>query len=154
MKRLKKLTSRLTQSSTEAKPKSLYDIIGGEGVTRQLCETFYDVMENDPNAAELLAIHQEDMSLTRQKFFEFMSGWLGGPQLFVEKYGHPRLRARHLHVAIDDTMVTQWLYCMQRALKQTLPERQHQELIWSNIQPLAWHMKNQDSGSSDSQSRG
>jgi truncated hemoglobin YjbI len=51
----------------------------------------------------------------------YLSGWLGGPQLFVEAYGHPRLRARHLPFAIGETERDQWLMCMRMAMEEVLP---------------------------------
>jgi hemoglobin len=57
-------------------------------------------MQNDDNAKDLLAIHPQPMLPIRQKFFEYLSGWLGGPALYETKYGHPRLRARHLPYSI------------------------------------------------------
>ncbi|WP_088329260.1 group II truncated hemoglobin [Lacimicrobium sp. SS2-24] len=142
---LTKLTdwlSRLNHKSTKTKPDSLYDMIGGEQTTRALCQRFYDIMDGDPKAVDLRAIHSPDLTLTREKFFQFMSGWLGGPPLYEQQYGHPRLRARHLHVKVDELMISQWLYCMNRALEETVSDHQLRQLIWNNLLPLARHMKN------------
>lgn len=125
---------------------SLYQQIGGEQVVRQLCECFYDIMEADPTVKALREIHTRDLSDTRQRFFEFMSGWLGGPALFEQKYGHPRLRARHLHVKVDHLMVSQWLYCMNKALDNSISQRKHRQVIYQNLQPLAQHMLNTGQG--------
>ncbi|GGO66899.1 globin [Bowmanella pacifica] len=144
---LKKMTDwlgSLTQKQANDKPTSLYDMIGGEQVTARLCHCFYDIMQTDPKAAELLAIHKADLTETRQKFFEFMSGWLGGPPLFEQKYGHPRLRARHLHAPVNGQMISQWLYCMNLALEQCVEDKRLRQVIWQNLVPLAQHMKNQD----------
>ncbi|MDF2179761.1 group II truncated hemoglobin [Aliiglaciecola sp. CAU 1673] len=146
--------SRLTQKDHSDKPSTLYEMVGGEEAVRVLCNRFYDIMESDPKVAALRAIHVEDLAVTRQKFFEFMSGWLGGPALFTEKYGHPRLRARHLHVPVDDKMIEQWLYCMQQALKQCPADEAVKQAVWQNLVPLARHMKNQEDGSSANQSLG
>ncbi|WP_082633347.1 group II truncated hemoglobin [Lacimicrobium alkaliphilum] len=134
--------SRVNQKSAKSKPASLYEMIGGEQTTTALCQRFYDIMEQDPKAAELRAIHSQDLSTTRQKFLEFMTGWLGGPPLYEQKYGHPRLRARHLHVKVDELMISQWLYCMSRALEESVTDYQLRQVIWNNLQPLARHMKN------------
>ena len=150
---MKNWLSRLTQKKRDDKPSSLYELLGGEAVTAELCRRFYDIMDTDPAVAELRAIHPQDLTQTRQKFYEFMTGWLGGPPLFESKYGHPRLRARHLHTRIDNQMVSQWLYCMKQALEQCVKDNKLRQLIWQNLLPLAHHMKNQ-SGSSDSQSHG
>ncbi|WP_102794878.1 group II truncated hemoglobin [Bowmanella denitrificans] len=134
----------LTQKQANDKPTSLYDLIGGKDTTYKLCHRFYDIMQSDPKASELLAIHQADLTQTRQKFYEFMSGWLGGPPLFEQKYGHPRLRARHLHAKINQQMINQWLYCMNQALEDCVADSRLRQVIWQNLVPLAQHMKNQD----------
>lgn len=146
--------SRLTQKHHNDKPSSLYELIGGEPTVWALCNTFYDIMDRDPRVNELRAIHVADLGVTRQKFFEFMSGWLGGPPLFTQKYGHPRLRARHLHVPVNDAMVEQWLSCMQQALQQCIADASLRQIIWENLVPLARHMKNQESGSSSNHALG
>ena len=93
-----------------------YEMLGGEVVLRQLVNRFYDLMATDERAATLHAMHSADTTLIRQKLFEFLSGWLGGPSLFIEKYGHPMLRARHMPFAIDEAARDQWLLCMYSAM--------------------------------------
>ncbi|HSC79388.1 MAG TPA: group II truncated hemoglobin [Chitinolyticbacter sp.] len=93
-----------------------YELLGGEAVLRQLVDRFYDIMATDARAAGIQAMHAADTTLIRQKLFEFLSGWLGGPQLFIEKYGHPRLRARHLPFTIGEAERDQWLLCMFQAM--------------------------------------
>lgn len=126
------------------KAKTAYQAIGGEQGTYKLANTFYDIMESDPFAAELLAIHPQPMDAIRQKFFEFLSGWLGGPGLFEQKYGHPRLRARHLPFTVNDQMIEQWLYCMNKALEQVVANEQARTAIRQPITQLAHHMKNSE----------
>jgi hemoglobin len=93
-----------------------YELLGGAAVVRQLVDRFYDIMASDPRAATIHAMHAPDSALIRDKFFDFLSGWLGGPQLFIEKYGHPRLRMRHIHFAIGEAERDQWLSCMFQAM--------------------------------------
>ncbi len=102
-------------------PETPYEEMGEDKV-RALAKAFYDNMETNPDVAELLAIHPLPLDNVRQKFFEFLSGWLGGPDLFVEKYGHPRLRARHLPFQVNETMYRQWMICMQAALDEVLSD--------------------------------
>ena len=73
-----------------------YDWIGGEAHVHALVERFYDLMDLDPRYCELRAAHGSSLDSARQKLFWFLSGWLGGPQHYIERYGHPRLRARHM----------------------------------------------------------
>ena len=80
--------------------KTLYEVIGGEARVRELVDRFYDLMELEPEFAGIHALHPKPNDSSRDKLFMFLSGWMGGPDLFVEKYGHPRLRARHLPFAI------------------------------------------------------
>lgn len=119
-----------------------YDHMGEEGVKR-LANRFYDIMQNDDNAAELLAIHPQPMDKIREKFFEFLSGWTGGPQLFTEKYGHPRLRARHLPFTVNEQMRDQWMYCMNKALDAEVDSPVIREHLRSAFAQMATHMINQ-----------
>jgi len=92
-----------------------YDAIGGEAGVRGLVERFYDRMEEGYPA--LRAMHPADDRESREKLFEFLSGWLGGPPLYMEKRGHPRLRMRHAPFAIDEAAVEAWLGCMEEAIE-------------------------------------
>lgn len=93
-----------------------YDLIGGEAALRKLVDRFYDLMDTTPEAAGIRALHPPNLQRSRDKLFMFLSGWLGGPMLYVERYGHPRLRARHLPFPIGEAERDQWLACMFRAL--------------------------------------
>ncbi|WP_353326005.1 group II truncated hemoglobin [Chitiniphilus shinanonensis] len=107
-----------------------YQLLGGEAVLRRLVDRFYDIMATDARAAGIHAMHGPDTASIRQRFFEFLSGWLGGPQLFIEKYGHPRLRARHMPFAIGEAERDQWLLCMFQAMAEIPMEaalREHLE---------------------------
>lgn len=107
-----------------------YQLLGGESVLRQLVERFYAIMDEAPAAAGIRAMHPADLSGSSDKLFMFLSGWLGGPDLFVEKFGHPRLRARHMPFAIGEAERDQWLACMCRAMEEIPMEpelRQHLE---------------------------
>ena len=119
-----------------------YDLIGGEAAVRQLVDRFYDLMDAAPEATDVRALHAASLKVSREKLFLFLSGWLGGPQLYVEKYGHPMLRARHLPFPISSTEAAQWLWCMERALaEQPMPEHVREYLL-SRFRPLADHMRN------------
>jgi len=91
-----------------------YEAIGGEAGVRGLVQAFYDRIERE--SPVLLDMHGGDLTKSRERLFEFLSGWLGGPQLFVERHGHPRLRARHGHVRIDQAGVEEWMRCMRGAM--------------------------------------
>jgi hemoglobin len=94
-----------------------YQRIGGEPVLRALVERFYDLMDSLPEAEGIRQMHAKNLRVSREKLFMFLSGWLGGPSLYIEKYGHPRLRQRHLPFAIDSSARDQWMHCMVQAME-------------------------------------
>ena len=95
---------------------SHYDRIGGEKIVRQLVDRFYDLMDQLPEAREIRHLHSPDLDDARNKLFMFLSGWLGGPPLYIQKYGHPRLRQRHMPFPIGEEERDQWMLCMTRAM--------------------------------------
>ena len=99
---------------------TFYELLGGEqGGTekiRQLVEAFYDIMETDHKASPIRAYHAKDLTEAREKLFMFLTGWTGGPQLYIERYGHPRLRQRHMQFSIGEPERDQWMYCMISAM--------------------------------------
>jgi hemoglobin len=96
-----------------------YEQLGGDAGVRTLVERFYDLMDLEPAYAELRRVHAPSLDHAREKLYLFLSGWLGGAPLYVEKYGHPRLRARHLPFSIGVRERDQWLACMAQALDET-----------------------------------
>ena len=90
--------------------------VGGEAAVRALSDRFYDLMDLEPAYADIRRLHPAALDGSRDKFFWFLCGWLGGPQYFVERFGHPRLRARHLPFAIGIRERDQWLACMHQAM--------------------------------------
>jgi len=119
-----------------------YYLIGGEAIVHKLANRFYDVMESDPHAADLLAIHPKPLDGIRERFFEFLSGWLGGPDLFVQKYGHPRLRARHLPFQVTARQRDLWMLCMNQALEEVVENNQLRRELQKSFYQLATHMIN------------
>jgi len=93
-----------------------FEWIGGEARVKALVERFYDLMDLEPGYKELRAAHGSDLADARQKLFWFLCGWLGGPQHYVERFGHPRLRARHMPFKIGLVERDQWLACMDQAM--------------------------------------
>ena len=99
-------------------PRSAFEWVGGEEAVRALVDRFYDLMDLEPAYARLRAIHPTDLSGSRDKLFWFLCGWLGGPDYFQERFGHPRLRARHLPFAIGIAERDQWMNCMRQAMQE------------------------------------
>ena len=93
-----------------------FELLGGELGVRALVDRFYDLMAMDERFAGILALHPTPLDDSRDKLFWFLCGWMGGPDLYIERFGHPRLRARHLPYPIASTERDQWLLCMAQAM--------------------------------------
>ena len=123
---------------------TLYDVIGGEQVIIHLVDRFYFYMNTLPDAQGIRAMHQADLALAKSKLFKFLSGWLGGPNLFIEEFGHPMLRARHLMFSIGELERDQWMLCMNKALSEITMDPRLQTNLHNALQQLATHMINQE----------
>jgi hemoglobin len=95
-----------------------FDALGGESVVRALVDRFYDLMDLEADYAGIRALHPPELDSSRDKLFWFLCGWLGGPSHYVERFGHPRLRARHLPFSIGISERDQWLACMAQAMRE------------------------------------
>ena len=95
-----------------------YQALGGDAAVRQLVDRFYDLMDLEPHCAGIRALHPGSLDGSRDKLHWFLCGWLGGPNLYVERLGHPMLRARHLPYAIGIAERDQWLACMMQAMQE------------------------------------
>lgn len=98
--------------------KTPYSRLGGEAAVRRLVTRFYELMDTLPEAKKIRALHPKDLSGSAEKLFMFLSGWLGGPQLYQEAFGHPRLRARHLPFPVDEAARDAWMLCMTTAIEE------------------------------------
>jgi hemoglobin len=116
--------------------------MGGALGVRNLVTRFYDLMSELPEAREVLQMHPENLASSREKLFMFLSGWLGGPQLYMERFGHPRLRARHLPFQIDSAASDAWMRCMRQALDESCQDALLKEQLRGAFQKLADHMRN------------
>jgi hemoglobin len=95
-----------------------FDRLGGEVAVRALVDRFYDLMDLEPAYARLRALHPAALEGSRDKLFWYLCGWLGGPNHYIERFGHPMLRARHLPYAIGNAERDQWMACMTKALQE------------------------------------
>lgn len=118
---------------------SPYEELGGDERVRALVDAFYDRISADALMAEM---HPDDLTESREKLFEFLSGWLGGPQLYVAKRGHPRLRMRHMPFAIGERAVEAWLGCMRGALDDLGVGGQLRAFLESRFEHTARFMQN------------
>jgi len=126
-----------------ADTRTYYERIGGEDGVRRLVARFYELMDSLPEASGIRAIH-EDLPRAEEKLFLFLSGWLGGPQLYTEKYGHPRLRMRHMPFPIAESERDQWMLCMNRALADTVEEKALRAEISTALYKVADFMRNKE----------
>jgi len=124
---------------------TIFDALGGEPGVRALVDAFYDHMDKDPAYAGIRALHPAGLSGSRNKLFWYLCGWSGGPQHFVERFGHPRLRARHLPFSIGESERDQWLQCMNAAMKERALAAPLVQSLLEALVPLADWMRNQAS---------
>ena len=121
---------------------TLFEMLGGVEQVRAIVERFYDIMDSDPRAAGIRAMHAPDLASAREKLFMFLTGWTGGPQLYIEQYGHPRLRMRHMPFPIDESARDQWMYCMIKAMHDTGVEEVMIEKMGAALYGVADFMRN------------
>ena len=119
-----------------------YQRLGGEAALRALVDRFYDLMDELPEAYGIRRLHPQDLAGSRDKLFKFLSGWLGGPPLYVSEYGHPRLRARHLPFPIGASERDQWLMCMNQALDEQISDMELRDALKQALARTADHMIN------------
>ncbi|WP_413293270.1 group II truncated hemoglobin [Bdellovibrio sp. HCB185ZH] len=123
--------------------KMIYELIGGEPVVRKICQRFYEIMDTMPEVKAIRDMHPENLRGSEEKLFMFLSGWLGGPNLFQERFGHPRLRMRHFPFAIGKSERDQWMLCMVHAFEDVGIEEPMRSDLLHSLLNLADHMRNQ-----------
>ena len=123
-------------------PSTPYELIGGADGVRRLVDHFYDLMDTAPEAVRIRSLHAPDLRSSREKLYLFLTGWLGGPPLYVERYGHPRLRARHLPFPIGVQERDEWLWCMEKALDEVEMPPMVREFLMDRLRGVADHMRN------------
>ncbi len=121
---------------------SIYEMLGSEAGLKSLVDRFYTIMDITQETKELRALHAKSLKSSREKLFMFLSGWSGGPQLYTEKYGHPRLRQKHLPFSIGAKERDQWLWCMNKALDEGDFDPRVVEYLKSRFSEVADFMRN------------
>ena len=121
--------------------------IGGEANIQALVERFYDLMDLEPGYTVLRAAHGSTLENARRRLFWFLCGWMGGPQHYTDRFGHPRLRQRHMPKqagggatgSIGIAERDQWLACMNQAMRETgVDEALRSRLNASFFQTADW----------------
>lgn len=126
-----------------------YELIGGEAGVRQLVGRFYDFMDSETDARQVRELHAKSLRASREKLFLFLSGWLGGPDLYVQKYGHPMLRRRHMPFSIGTQERDQWMYCMRKALADMPIAAELKAKLEQAFMATADHMRNRPEHDAD-----
>ena len=121
-----------------------YEKIGGDTTVAKLCARFYELMDTVTHFKELRAMHPESLEGSREKLYMFLSGWMGGPDLFVEKFGHPRLRSRHTPFAIGTMERDQWVACMVLAMEDVGIDADIRKVLLNNFFNTADFMRNKE----------
>jgi len=113
-----------------------YEILGQQGV-RELADAFYDVMDELPQAARVRAMHADNLDDIKRKLAAYLTGWMGGPPVYLAAFGSVCLTDAHAPYAIDQQAREQWLFCMQQALQRVHAELESKGSGWghSRCQP-------------------
>jgi hemoglobin len=121
-----------------------YELIGGESAVKQLVHRFYELMDELPEAYAVRQLHPESLAGSEEMLFEYLSGWLGGPNLYIAKKGHPRLRMRHAPYAIGLKERDEWMLCMTQALTEQVNDEGFRQALLTQFSELASHMINSE----------
>ena len=132
------------RQTTSGETITLYEAIGGDATVRALAARFDTLMETLPEAARCRAVHPQSLTRSEAKFYDYLTGYLGGPPVYVEKHGHPRLRSRHFGAEIGPVERDEWLLCFRRAMDETIASPALRDIIWPPIERLAHHMQNRE----------
>ena len=123
-------------------PQTPYERIGGEAGVRKLVHRFYELMDELPEAYQVRKLHPDSLAGSEQNLFEYLSGWFGGPTMYTDKKGHPRMRQRHAPYAVTPAAKDEWMLCMKQSLAETVADEPFRTQLQANFQALADHMVN------------
>ena len=123
-------------------PQTPYERLGGEAGVRKLVHRFYELMDELPEAYQVRKLHPDSLAGSEQNLFEYLSGWFGGPTMYTDKKGHPRMRQRHAPYAVTPEAKDEWMLCMKQSLAETVVDEPFRTQLQANFQALADHMVN------------
>jgi hemoglobin len=123
-------------------PTTAYERIGGAKAVRRLVQRFYELMDMRPEAQNIRRLHPAGLSGSEDSLFKFLSGWLGGPPLYMRERGHPRLRMRHHPFRIGQAERDQWLLCMHQALDEQVADADLRAALGRAFDDMATHLIN------------
>jgi hemoglobin len=119
-----------------------FESLGGADGIRQLVDRFYDLMDTAPEAANIRALHARSLKVSRDKLTWYLIGWTGGPPEYESRFGHPRLRARHMPFPIAARERDEWLWCMDRAMAEHPMPDDVRQFLRDKLRALADFMRN------------
>ncbi len=128
---------------TESSIKTPYELMGGEPAILNLVDRFYFYMDTLAEVDGIRKMHAQSLSTAKDKLFKFLSGWLGGPDLFIQEFGHPMLRRRHFPFSIGQSERDQWMMCMKKAMAEVPMDKALRASLLESLDQLATHMINQ-----------
>ena len=129
-------------SATESVALSHFELIGGQAAVDRLVEAFYRRMDTLPAAAAIRALHPPDLSGTKAVLKKYFAEWLGGPSLYSQERGHPRLRMRHLPFSIGAPERDAWMLCMRGAIEEVVGSEPLRESLLEKMFKTADWMRN------------
>lgn len=134
----------MTDETSLNQERSPYAKLGGDDGVKKLVDRFYDLMDEDPNTQGVRAMHAKSLRSSRAKLYKFLSGWLGGPDLYIQEYGHPRLRRRHMPFEIGASERDQWMSCMNKALEEQVEDPLMLDQLKASFYKVADFMRNKE----------
>jgi hemoglobin len=134
-------TSTQPEANNAPRP-TAYQIVGGEDVVRRIADRFYDIMDSAPEAAGIRALHARDLTAVRERLFEFLSAWLGGPPLYFQRPGGKCIMSAHRPFAIGAAEREAWMMCMRRALEEVGVPADYRSVLEEAFQRMAEAFRN------------
>ena len=131
-----------TLDDTAVATDSVYARLGGAPAVRALVDRFYALMDELPEAYTVRQLHPESLAGSADSLFKYLSGWFGGPPLYIQERGHPRLRMRHAPYAIGTVERDEWMLCMRQALSEQVADPALRAAVGQAFTGMAEHMVN------------
>ena len=133
---------RRAEAASELASNTMYELLGGEDGITAIVDRFYEIMDTDESFKTIRDMHKADLSPMRLSLFEYLSGWLGGPPLFIQRRGTPCMTGAHLPYKIDQEARDLWLTCMSRAMIDVGVEEKYRELLTPAFEGMADMIRN------------
>jgi hemoglobin len=133
---------RRAELAAELASHSMYELLGGEVGLRTLVDRFYELMDDDASYKLIRDMHKGDLAPVRELLFEYLSGWLGGPALFIDRRGGPCLTGAHAPYRIDAEARDLWVACMCRTMEDVGIAQRYREALTPALEGIADTVRN------------